>query len=692
MTSVTLPATVSDVDDRAFRSSDVSSVEVAEANPAYSSFDGALYSAGLTSLLLIPGGRQGAVRIPSQAADVPASAFSHCALADAISVDAGGAHLSSWEGLLYDAAGTTLLRVPAGATDITIREGCTTIAAGALEACAKLTTINAPATVTSISPDVFTAIPTVSLPVASLAEAAPQLTAMVALFSTDDGAPVVDASAVIAYVPEDADKRVWEKHFAVEPMAETQDTATYGSGEYITGFFQLHEGGAYWSDGDPANYKSIVQEVGTQWRLPAAIPKLDDTTFISWYLGSSPISTGGAVPSGGNAWLVPGWQQQCIFQPNDSESWSDGTPFQDTVNIRRVWTSGIPLYIEFPEKQPIKTGYQFAGWQDGNGNVWKTGNRITMPGSLFFIPKWDPNSYTVEYWNKAGTTKLSSDTGFKYDTKRALAAKPTTGVSAGYAAVGWATEKNQSDETYAFSSLQKNLVVSGTKKLYLAEKANTYTIAFKSQGGPAVSSISATYDQDVMLPTPGLRNGYRFKEWNTEADGSGTAYQAGILLTKPNLVTSDIATLYAQWDAVVSADVPLEVEARVDVLGIEEQAPGSGYIESRCGEPLKVASVKLTPLAGATELFGANNVADVFLEVLANNGTSPNARFSLGASATETDASKLRAFTMGSYGAKVPISYRFAMPPDVQTSLVEHADPTPVCSVAYTVALQSPLT
>jgi len=166
--SVTLPASVRDVDARAFRSSDVSSVGIAEGNPFYASYDGVLYGADLTRLLLIPGGRQGAVRISSKAEEVDAAAFSHCAGVDSISVDAGSAHLSSWEGLLYDADGTTLLRVPAGATDITIREGCTTIAAGALEACAKLTTINAPASVTSISPDVFTSVPTVSLPAASV--------------------------------------------------------------------------------------------------------------------------------------------------------------------------------------------------------------------------------------------------------------------------------------------------------------------------------------------------------------------------------------------------------------------------------------------------------------------------------------------------------------------------------------------
>ncbi|MCI8341027.1 MAG: hypothetical protein HFJ73_05505, partial [Eggerthellaceae bacterium] len=145
--------------------------------------------------------------------------------------------------------------------------------------------------------------------------------------------------------------------------------------------------------------------------------------------------------------------------------------------------------------------------------------------------------------------------------------------------------------------------------------------------------------------------------------------------------------LFAQWDAVISAVVPLEVQAQVDVLGLEAPKEAQGCIESRCGEPLKVAEVKLAPLDGATELFGASNVADVFLEVLAEGSTSPDARFSLGSSATESDASKLQAFTMASYGTRMPISYRFAMPSDVQTSLLEHADPKPVCTVAYTVAL-----
>ena len=266
VTDVALPASVSSVDSRAFRSSDVAWADVVEGNPAFASSDGALYSADLTRLLLIPGGRQGAVRIDSHAEEVPSSAFSHCAGITAISVDAGGAAFSSWDGLLYSADGSVLLRVPAGASDITVRDGCTAIASGAMEGCAKLERINAPATVTSISPDVFTSVPTVSLPAQSAlqdeassgvasslldqakesADSAPQLTAMVALSSTDDDLPKVDPSSIEVALPEDANATVWQAlGFSmrsavlagddVPTEATAQAAASYAAGGTITG-------------------------------------------------------------------------------------------------------------------------------------------------------------------------------------------------------------------------------------------------------------------------------------------------------------------------------------------------------------------------------------------------------------------------------------------------------------------------
>ena len=258
VTSVELPATIVDVDERAFRSSDVASVTVAEGNDSYSSFDGALYDAEQLSLLLIPEGKQGTVLLPQGTEVAGSGKFSHCSLVDTISVEDGAA-FSSENGLLYTADLTTLLRVPAGATEITIREGCMTIAAGALEACAKLERINAPATVASISSDVFHAIPTVSLPVASsvsgeaiegsgawggelvsAGETSEQLTAMVSLASAGDGLPGVQPSAILVALPDGAVSNSWqERGFSVEAAisneASLQDASLQAASEnYVT--------------------------------------------------------------------------------------------------------------------------------------------------------------------------------------------------------------------------------------------------------------------------------------------------------------------------------------------------------------------------------------------------------------------------------------------------------------------------
>ena len=148
--TVVLPASVASVDQAAFEGSSVASVEVADGNPHLSSYDGMLFDAEQTSLLLVPEGKQGAARVPSTAEVVDPSRFSHSAGVDAISVEAGSAAFSSRNGCLYDASGETLLRVPAGATEIQIADGCATVAAGSMEGCSKLATIHAPASVTEV--------------------------------------------------------------------------------------------------------------------------------------------------------------------------------------------------------------------------------------------------------------------------------------------------------------------------------------------------------------------------------------------------------------------------------------------------------------------------------------------------------------------------------------------------------------
>ena len=51
-----------------------------------------------------------------------------------------------------------------------------------------------------------------------------------------------------------------------------------------------------------------------------------------------------------------------------------------------------------------------------------------------------------------------------------------------------------------------------------------------------------------------LRKGHTFAGWNTKADGTGTAYQAGADVAYP--AEGDTLTLYAQWKRVPETTLP----------------------------------------------------------------------------------------------------------------------------------------
>ena len=78
-----------------------------------------------------------------------------------------------------------------------------------------------------------------------------------------------------------------------------------------------------------------------------------------------------------------------------------------------------------------------------------------------------------------------------------------------------------------------------------------YTDETKYASG-STANTDCKYDQDVTISNNGYnRNGYTFKHWNTQPDGSGKTYTQGQLLQKANLTTVDKAQikLYAIWEA-----------------------------------------------------------------------------------------------------------------------------------------------
>ena len=73
----------------------------------------------------------------------------------------------------------------------------------------------------------------------------------------------------------------------------------------------------------------------------------------------------------------------------------------------------------------------------------------------------------------------------------------------------------------------------------------TFTIMFDSNGGEGtMPAIDGQHDDRMKIPASTFtREGYYFASWNTKADGTGTSYKVGEVITQ----TEDLI-LYAQWE------------------------------------------------------------------------------------------------------------------------------------------------
>ena len=96
----------------------------------------------------------------------------------------------------------------------------------------------------------------------------------------------------------------------------------------------------------------------------------------------------------------------------------------------------------------------------------------------------------------------------------------------------------------------KSSTYSSQKAIQLYKKANnsasapTHTIQYNPNGGSQSSYTQSVneFEPTALLANAFTRNGFAFDSWNTAADGSGTSYFDGAIVTLLNDLT-----LYAQW-------------------------------------------------------------------------------------------------------------------------------------------------
>ena len=219
------------------------------------------------------------------------------------------------------------------------------------------------------------------------------------------------------------------------------------------------------------------------------------------------------------------------------------------------------------ENKYQRTGYSFDGW-NGVGKKWDNqaelplindSNENTSEVSAFkytsrtdcdvdntkpvkFTARWVANKYVVtlvaDYNGRTATVSKKSIT-VTYDGTYSELPTPSIG---GYKFVGWYTQATGGNKV---NNTDKVTITSDTT-LYAHYTANTFTVAYNSNGGSSVSNQTCTYDAACNLASAPTKDGYTFSGWLKNNTGSALAAGTSI----KNEATTGTVTYFAKWSLI----------------------------------------------------------------------------------------------------------------------------------------------
>ncbi|WP_419018251.1 InlB B-repeat-containing protein [Eubacterium callanderi] len=204
-----------------------------------------------------------------------------------------------------------------------------------------------------------------------------------------------------------------------------------------------------------------------------------------------------------------------------------------------------------------KTGYTFSGWKElKSGAVYPDKATLTEDFTVIddetvpLYAQWRANSYSVRFDGNTADGGSMGDQAMTYDEAASLTTNSYT--KTGYTFTGWNTQADGEGTAYSDGQNVVNLTTTDGEvvKLYAQWRANKYSIRFdgNTADGGSMGDQAMTYDEAADLELNSYtKTGYTYKGWNTQPDGSGTAYTDGEEVS--NLTTADGETvlLYAQW-------------------------------------------------------------------------------------------------------------------------------------------------
>ena len=281
----------------------------------------------------------------------------------------------------------------------------------------------------------------------------------------------------------------------------------------------------------------------------------DDNLSFTWNVYCCGTSSGDwAGPEGYGFNLAAAWVDnnggEHHTNGTDSYYWY-GNVRSDSTNISINKTHGtqtIKLYFDHDSKTV-----------DGYGGA---------PDDLLWDWRWigtvivsSKPSYTVSYNKNTEdeVTNLPSNQTKWYNENLSLASNiPVRGDGSVWEFIGWDSNQNAIIPTYP-ANQTNTYTVNNSITLYAIWKLKGHWITYNTQGGipVPVSYLKTIGTIGYITSIVPQKDGYKFKEWNSNSNGTGTTYPAGQGYTdNANL------NLYAIWEKINNKNLKIKNENR----------------------------------------------------------------------------------------------------------------------------------
>jgi len=246
-----------------------------------------------------------------------------------------------------------------------------------------------------------------------------------------------------------------------------------------------------------------------------------------------------------------------------------------------AYTSGSSVQVMANTGGLAKDGFCFGGWMAGD-TVYQPGNTFIIGNANVVLSAvWIPVYSVIYDGNGADTGSVPVDT-LQYPSGARVTVKDGSGGlnrNGYYGLSYWTMEPDGSGTRYmpgstlemGDSDITLYAQYSTTPPgLVIVKKYRVYYDENEADSGSAPGSAEDDNPITIEGNTGNLfKKGYVFAGWNTEPDGSGTAYSPGDVYNQVGYIT-----LYAQWAAAFSVNYMANANA-ADPESFQYYAPGT---------------------------------------------------------------------------------------------------------------------